>query len=188
LQQNASPDKYTHLQIDLVFTRGSTESLVYDILQPNVLHKGRLMFHLVRYSRHCSIFSQRELFTKLLKTLQQSTTSFALLGVHQAHSLSFRQTYIIIEPKLHEISEVHSFAYQFGHLKPNSISHSAGFQVSLSQNQICLQMSVFRKFRAIWFQVEHKVDGNWGHCAYLMSPKKGETGRGLSKNFQQPYE
>ncbi|KAG5445500.1 hypothetical protein CSKR_100986 [Clonorchis sinensis] len=25
-------------------------------------------------------------------------------------------------------------------------------------------------------------------CAYLMSPKKGETGRGLSKNFQQPYE
>ncbi|KAG5446661.1 hypothetical protein CSKR_112983, partial [Clonorchis sinensis] len=27
-----------------------------------------------------------------------------------------------------------------------------------------------------------------GNCAYLMSPKKGETGRGLSQNFQQPYE
>ncbi|KAG5453516.1 hypothetical protein CSKR_112261 [Clonorchis sinensis] len=27
-----------------------------------------------------------------------------------------------------------------------------------------------------------------GDCAYLMSPKKGETGRGLSKSFQQPYE
>ncbi|KER24216.1 hypothetical protein T265_08062 [Opisthorchis viverrini] len=36
----------THLQIHLVFTRDSTESLVYDILQLNVLHTSRLMFQL----------------------------------------------------------------------------------------------------------------------------------------------
>ncbi|KER24391.1 hypothetical protein T265_14438, partial [Opisthorchis viverrini] len=33
-------------------TRDSTESLVYDIVQLNVLHTGRLMFQLSRYSRH----------------------------------------------------------------------------------------------------------------------------------------
>ncbi|KER29084.1 hypothetical protein T265_04179 [Opisthorchis viverrini] len=40
------------------------------------------------------------------------------------------------------------------------------------------------------FQVKHKVDVNsaGGGCAYLMSPENGETGRGLSKRFQQPYE
>ncbi|KER27434.1 hypothetical protein T265_13801, partial [Opisthorchis viverrini] len=38
-------EKYTHLQINLVFTRDSTESLIYDVLQLNVLHTGRLMFH-----------------------------------------------------------------------------------------------------------------------------------------------
>ncbi|KER33728.1 hypothetical protein T265_00416 [Opisthorchis viverrini] len=37
-------DQYTHLQINLVFTRDLTESLVYDILQLNVLHTGRFMF------------------------------------------------------------------------------------------------------------------------------------------------
>ncbi|KAG5448781.1 hypothetical protein CSKR_113324 [Clonorchis sinensis] len=39
-------DKYTHLQINLVFTGDSNESLVYDIHQLNVLHKDRLMFQL----------------------------------------------------------------------------------------------------------------------------------------------
>ncbi|KER27495.1 hypothetical protein T265_13779, partial [Opisthorchis viverrini] len=33
-------EKYTHLQINLVFKKDSTESLVYDILQLNVLHTG----------------------------------------------------------------------------------------------------------------------------------------------------
>ncbi|KER24170.1 hypothetical protein T265_14475, partial [Opisthorchis viverrini] len=47
--------KYTHLQINLVFTRGSTDA--YDILQPNVLHTGHFMIQLARYSRYRSIFS-----------------------------------------------------------------------------------------------------------------------------------
>ncbi|KER23469.1 hypothetical protein T265_08636 [Opisthorchis viverrini] len=50
-------DKYTHLQINLVCTRDSTESLVYDVPQLNMLHTGRIMFQLVRYSRYRSIFS-----------------------------------------------------------------------------------------------------------------------------------
>ncbi|KER27960.1 hypothetical protein T265_05085 [Opisthorchis viverrini] len=48
-------EKYTHLQINLVFMRDSTESLVYDILQLTVLHTGRLMIQLARYSRYRSL-------------------------------------------------------------------------------------------------------------------------------------
>ncbi|KER25430.1 hypothetical protein T265_07111 [Opisthorchis viverrini] len=48
----APSSNYTHLQITLVFTTDSTGSLVYDILQLNALHTGRLRFQLVRYSRH----------------------------------------------------------------------------------------------------------------------------------------
>ncbi|KAG5454618.1 hypothetical protein CSKR_106010 [Clonorchis sinensis] len=40
-------DKYTQLQIILVFAGDSSQSLVYDVLQLNVLHTGRLMFQLV---------------------------------------------------------------------------------------------------------------------------------------------
>ncbi|KER22685.1 hypothetical protein T265_09274 [Opisthorchis viverrini] len=40
--------KYTHSQISLVGTRDSTESLVYDILQRNVLHTGTI-FEISQY-------------------------------------------------------------------------------------------------------------------------------------------
>ncbi|GAA49163.1 hypothetical protein CLF_102607, partial [Clonorchis sinensis] len=40
----------------------------------------------------------------------------------------------------------------------------------------------------IWVQVEHKVDGKTGGYAYLMSSRKGETGRGLSESFQKSYD
>ncbi|KER22468.1 LOW QUALITY PROTEIN: hypothetical protein T265_14848 [Opisthorchis viverrini] len=43
-----SVEKYTHLQINLVFHRDSTESLVYDAPQLNALHTGRLMFQYTR--------------------------------------------------------------------------------------------------------------------------------------------
>ncbi|GAA51487.1 hypothetical protein CLF_106242 [Clonorchis sinensis] len=36
---------------------------------------------------------------------------------------------------------------------------------------------------AVSLNIGHKVDGN-----YVMNPKMGETGRGLSKSFQQPYK
>ncbi|KER25288.1 LOW QUALITY PROTEIN: hypothetical protein T265_14237 [Opisthorchis viverrini] len=72
-------------QITLVFTRDSTESLVYDILQLNVLHTGRHMI--------------QKLLTRLRKTLRQPTTGFALLlGAHQAQCLSFRQPYVLLDP------------------------------------------------------------------------------------------
>ncbi|KAG5454470.1 hypothetical protein CSKR_114339, partial [Clonorchis sinensis] len=37
-------DNYTHFQISLVFMGDSSESLVYDVLQMNALHTGRLVF------------------------------------------------------------------------------------------------------------------------------------------------
>ncbi|KAG5445486.1 hypothetical protein CSKR_100975 [Clonorchis sinensis] len=59
-------DKYTHLQINLVFTGDSSESLVYDVLQLNVLHEGHLMSSLARYSRYANECICRDLATSLL--------------------------------------------------------------------------------------------------------------------------
>ncbi|KER23583.1 LOW QUALITY PROTEIN: hypothetical protein T265_14618 [Opisthorchis viverrini] len=53
---NPNWTNYTHLQSNLFFTRGPTESRVYAILQLNVLHTGRLMFQWARYSEYRSIF------------------------------------------------------------------------------------------------------------------------------------
>ncbi|KER25167.1 hypothetical protein T265_07329 [Opisthorchis viverrini] len=47
---NARCREIRYLQINLVFTRDSSESLIYDILQLNVLHTNRLMIQLARYS------------------------------------------------------------------------------------------------------------------------------------------
>ncbi|KAG5453631.1 hypothetical protein CSKR_111584 [Clonorchis sinensis] len=81
--------KYTHLQINLIFTTDSSESLVYDVLQLNVLHTGHFMFQLVRYSRYRSIFSQRKLLTLdvILRTCQNGFT------VHTVYTRYLRQLY-----------------------------------------------------------------------------------------------
>ncbi|KAG5454526.1 hypothetical protein CSKR_104880 [Clonorchis sinensis] len=61
----------------------------------------------------------------------------------------------------------------FSCLETSQTEDSAVFQVSLSQNQLDLQNIRLTETRGL---------------RLLMNPKKGETGRGLSKNFQQPYE
>ncbi|KAG5441671.1 hypothetical protein CSKR_103194 [Clonorchis sinensis] len=73
-------DKCTHVQITLVFTGYPAECLVYDIIQLNVLHKGRLMF--------------QKLLTRLLKTRQKPTTFFAHPEALQIGPPSFRQPYV----------------------------------------------------------------------------------------------
>ncbi|KAG5441664.1 hypothetical protein CSKR_103199 [Clonorchis sinensis] len=71
------------LKINLVFTGDSSESLVYDVFQLNVLHTGLLMFQLVRYSRYRK-YTRNALLIMLLKILRQSTTGFALpVRAHQ---------------------------------------------------------------------------------------------------------
>ncbi|KER26747.1 hypothetical protein T265_13934, partial [Opisthorchis viverrini] len=77
-------DKHTHLQINFVFTTDSTESLIYDILQLNVLHTGRLVFQLERYLRYRSIFSLRkllnyQLFLRLYETWRHREKNFLQL-------------------------------------------------------------------------------------------------------------
>ncbi|KAG5454085.1 hypothetical protein CSKR_112630 [Clonorchis sinensis] len=69
-------DKYTHLQINLAFTRDSTEFLVYDILQLNMLHQGRLLFQLVLSSRYRSIFSSGKLLTSWLRNYSTAHDRF----------------------------------------------------------------------------------------------------------------
>ncbi|KAG5453000.1 hypothetical protein CSKR_109420 [Clonorchis sinensis] len=65
-------DKCTHLQINLFCTGDPRESVVYDAVQLNKLHRFLLMFHVVR-----------KLLTRLLKTLRQPTAGFALLEARQ---------------------------------------------------------------------------------------------------------
>ncbi|KER27001.1 hypothetical protein T265_13887, partial [Opisthorchis viverrini] len=60
-------EKYTHLQINLVFTGDSIESLVYDVLQLNVLHTDRLMIQLARYSRYRSLSDLKSFYLKWLE-------------------------------------------------------------------------------------------------------------------------
>ncbi|KER31349.1 hypothetical protein T265_13000, partial [Opisthorchis viverrini] len=83
--RGATIDKYTHLQINLVFTRDSTESLAYDILQLNVLHTGRLMFQLPRYSRYRSIYSQGSLYEEVQILQSQTPGSTPLTQTTAAH-------------------------------------------------------------------------------------------------------
>ncbi|KER32248.1 LOW QUALITY PROTEIN: hypothetical protein T265_12828 [Opisthorchis viverrini] len=49
-----------NLQINLVFSGDSIESLVYDVLQLIVLHTDRLMIQLARYSRYRPLESTRQ--------------------------------------------------------------------------------------------------------------------------------
>ncbi|GAA48953.1 hypothetical protein CLF_102259, partial [Clonorchis sinensis] len=48
-------DRYTHWQISLVFTGDSSEYIVYDVLQLNVLQTGRLVFQLTLEQNSSSV-------------------------------------------------------------------------------------------------------------------------------------
>ncbi|KER31103.1 hypothetical protein T265_13040, partial [Opisthorchis viverrini] len=144
-------EKYTHLQINLVFTRGSAESLVYDVLswvpvvarracvQPQFIpHQSVWLLAYIHSTQHhlpCALVVRHRgvrsaqnmtiacrlhetdygltntLLTRLLKTLRQSTTGLALLEDYQSPSIC--QPYVLLETKLHEIREVHSFSNKF---------------------------------------------------------------------------
>ncbi|KAG5454325.1 hypothetical protein CSKR_109222 [Clonorchis sinensis] len=76
-------DKNAHLHIDWVFTEDSNESLVYDVLQLNVLHTGRPMFQLVLESPNIGLTETRGLRQTLNKTDYQTECvgSSPLLGL-----------------------------------------------------------------------------------------------------------
>ncbi|KAG5442533.1 hypothetical protein CSKR_108728 [Clonorchis sinensis] len=74
IRSKRNKEQYTHLQINLVFARHSSESFVYDVLQLNVLPP------------HVSVGTIFE--TSSLKTLQQFTTGFAFPGAHQEEDCS----------------------------------------------------------------------------------------------------
>ncbi|KER33263.1 hypothetical protein T265_12630, partial [Opisthorchis viverrini] len=59
----------TEAATNLVFVRNLSANHVYDILHLSALHKGRLIFRLVRCSRYRSIYSHRKPLTRLLKSV-----------------------------------------------------------------------------------------------------------------------
>ncbi|KER26813.1 LOW QUALITY PROTEIN: hypothetical protein T265_13930 [Opisthorchis viverrini] len=71
--------------------------------------------------------------TRLLKTPRKPTTGFALLEAHQAQSPGFRQ----LEPKLHEVSELHSFVKQLGFAGDSPVTQSRSHRVSVNLNPNC---------------------------------------------------
>ncbi|KAG5453593.1 hypothetical protein CSKR_109546 [Clonorchis sinensis] len=123
------------------------------------------------------------LLMRLLLILRQPTTGFALFGAHQvgAQFPSFRQPFVLLEAKLHELGEMHSFAHKFGFA-----SDSPGTQLRLTHNWDMRRPGA--PHSVAWKHHKREIDRGSRDCVYLMSPKKAESGRGLSKNFQQPYE
>ncbi|KAG5451288.1 hypothetical protein CSKR_106570 [Clonorchis sinensis] len=89
------------------------------------------------------------LVMRLLKTLRQPTTDFTLLGTHAKSVIQFVCLYETQEQVKYKMM-----------LETSKTGGSAGFQVSLSQSQICLQIGVFLGNSPVWVQVEHKVNGN----------------------------
>ncbi|KAG5448525.1 hypothetical protein CSKR_101964 [Clonorchis sinensis] len=71
-------DKYTHLQLNLFLTVDSTQSLVYDILQLSVLHKGRLMFNWEEGLR-CGVIYLRTP-TEQLQTIEQGSKTLICIS------------------------------------------------------------------------------------------------------------
>ncbi|KAG5455058.1 hypothetical protein CSKR_109924 [Clonorchis sinensis] len=137
-------EKYTHLQINLA----------NECTAP-----GRLMFQLLRYSRYRDTciyvihkreiqlgfsFRRNTLLIKLLKIFRQPTTGFALLGAHQVGAV--RQTYVLLKPKLHELSEIHSVAKQLWFCGRTQLNLS--FMMFLSSTQYTI---------LIWF-IDYEYD------------------------------
>ncbi|KER33118.1 hypothetical protein T265_12694, partial [Opisthorchis viverrini] len=110
--------------------RDSTEPLVYDILQLNMLYRGRLT-------------SWLKLHTRLMKALRQPTTGFALLGAHQVGE--FPLTFYLSS----NFQAIHSFA--ISHIVPTETclcaAHSA---VKYHKREIQLSR------RATWMSVNRR--------------------------------
>ncbi|KER31742.1 hypothetical protein T265_12926, partial [Opisthorchis viverrini] len=104
-------EKYTNLQINLVFTGDSIESLVYDVLQLNVLHTGRLMIQLARYSIYRTQRLPHVSVGTIFKILQ----------------------YIFIKETIHKLAENSSTAYNQFRLSWDSPGrHSPRVSVNLT--------------------------------------------------------
>ncbi|KAG5442028.1 hypothetical protein CSKR_111684 [Clonorchis sinensis] len=109
------------------------------------------------------------LLIRLLKILRHPTTGFALpLRAHQVGTVpQFHQRRLLLQHKTVldwrvtlQLEHEAAWCSTLNCLEASQTRDSAGFQMSLSQNQIDLQMSVFLEISPIWVQIEHKVDGN----------------------------
>ncbi|KER27014.1 LOW QUALITY PROTEIN: hypothetical protein T265_13889 [Opisthorchis viverrini] len=92
------------------------EALVCDVFrQLNVLHQATSClgsYDIRDFAIH--VYICNALLIRLLKAPRQPTNGFALLGAHQAQSPGFRQPYVLLETKLHGISEILSLGNEFG--------------------------------------------------------------------------
>ncbi|KAG5443162.1 hypothetical protein CSKR_108506, partial [Clonorchis sinensis] len=203
-------DNYIHLKIIMVFRGSSFESLVYNILQLNALDKGRLLSQLRRFSRYHSIFSLRKLLTRSPKTLRQPTTGFAHLRGHQslAHHFSFdgglrriQVNYDILHTNVPQLYDTCI------HLQSTPLvarlDHAGLMLLCKKGEHIQLPGDIINE-RFSWVRGGSLAKPNLfaSECVSLISYNlgssgtlcdrnsgtKGETGRRLSKNFQQPYE
>ncbi|KER26989.1 LOW QUALITY PROTEIN: hypothetical protein T265_13898 [Opisthorchis viverrini] len=97
---------YTHLQTNLVFRETQLEPSWISRLQLNVLHQAASCSSRY-YIRDIAIHAYlcNVLLMGSLKIRRQPTTDFALFGAHQPQSPSFHQPYVLLETKVHEISE-----------------------------------------------------------------------------------
>ncbi|KER22201.1 hypothetical protein T265_14919, partial [Opisthorchis viverrini] len=146
-------EKYTHLQINLVFTRHSTESLVVSSRSLGALFgcwsvRRALQLDCKRFITNrgdivsAGLSGADEWCTDDVNSIGDETHAIQLpssanrptTNPRPARSPSFRQLYVLIGTKLHEISEIHSFA-----IKLRFARDSPGTQLNLSQLNVLHQ-------------------------------------------------
>ncbi|KER24940.1 hypothetical protein T265_07504 [Opisthorchis viverrini] len=74
-----------------------------------------------------------------------------------ARSPSFRQTYVFLEPKFHEISEIQSFANKFG-LKTLQSRDSVGFQTVFEKYTHLRIDLVFIRVSNVWKYAHFQIN------------------------------
>ncbi|GAA51537.1 hypothetical protein CLF_106349 [Clonorchis sinensis] len=198
-------DKYTHLQIKLVFTGDPAESHVYDIPQLNVLHRGRLVFQLVQYLRYRNIFSQRKLLTRSKSCKQPSKVELSRkLNVINLNARTSQEGFW--EPYCHDWLGfgdgcVETMCYKFVCYTTNRSDEcwNQQYKQCMSQRKMSredriLLVSLRRVVSSLPHiacensasliplrsEIVHKSSRRWG----LRQPDESQTGCGLSMDFE----
>ncbi|KAG5452837.1 hypothetical protein CSKR_108996 [Clonorchis sinensis] len=81
------------------------------------------------------MYIRNAILIRVQKIPRQPKTGFTLLGAHQATECA---------APVRLMFQLLRYSKYISCLETSQTRDSAGFQVSLSKNQICLQMSVFR--------------------------------------------
>ncbi|KAG5452830.1 hypothetical protein CSKR_109003 [Clonorchis sinensis] len=175
-----------------MLTGNSNKFLVHDILQRKVLHKSLLSFgwHDIRYvisTQHTTYKivveenspapfggGQEDDCPNEIDVAENSSTAHDRFRPSTSGSSGRRSPRVSVNLMFY-LNPNWTVFEKYTHLQINLVAENS----LTDHDRFIPPASILR-------QINNEKHQNLR--SYLMSPKKGETGRGLSKNFQQPYE